>query len=517
MPPALNHPLAALEPRLRHLLPADLYAAAWLDPDRETLVRVFEHLRTLQHILYDYVPRQVSERRPSAGEVNYDWQHGTLMFTDLAGFTPLMEANSRLGHAGAASLLNVLNRYFARMIEIISMSGGTLLEFTGDALLAQFPSSERFNDTAQAVRAGLRMQRAMADFTQIETAGEIVSLGMRIGIHTGRYLTANIGTPSRMDHVLLGGDVRTTKRAEGAGVKGRVNLTETAYEHVQDDFRFAPGQPGYQLVVDDFAADELGEYDVTVTGRRRLASSVLIDRSVEGVLRELAQSLAIIEPLASYVPLPILRLLVESAAQRAIAPKFPQVAIIFVNLIGLTEAADEAAGGEEPALVAEFSRAFTLMNAAVEARGGVLKKVTCHLDGSDTMIYFGVPNAHGDDALRATEAALAIREIVNTMPRFSVGGQEIRLTCQIGITYGPAFSGEIGELRGRREFNVLGDTINTAARLMSAAEIDQILVSEPVAQQAGQVFHCKPMGEMQLKGKARTLSIFALLHRHDDE
>src|SRR4051812_4624767 len=154
-------PLAAIDPRLRALLPADLYAVAWLDPSPQTLTRVFEHLRTLQRILYDYIPRQVSETLPHPGEVRFEWQESTLMFTDLAGFTPLLEANAALGKAGAPTLLNILNSYFAQMIEIVSKSGGNLLEFTGDAMLVQFPADQRLNDTAQALRAGLRMQRAM--------------------------------------------------------------------------------------------------------------------------------------------------------------------------------------------------------------------------------------------------------------------------------------------------------------------------------------------------------------------
>ena len=65
----------------RTLLPADLYAAAWVDPSPDTLMRVFEHLRTLLRILYDYVPRQVSDLRvegrrraidPVAAEVGVD-------------------------------------------------------------------------------------------------------------------------------------------------------------------------------------------------------------------------------------------------------------------------------------------------------------------------------------------------------------------------------------------------------------------------------------------------------------
>src|SRR5260221_7956869 len=154
-------PLETPDPRLRTLLPADLYALAWVDPSPATLTKVFEHLRTLRRILYDYMPRILSDELPRPGEETYGWQEGTLIFTDLAGFTPLLEANAINGKAGARILLELLNDYFAEMISIISKSGGNLLEFTGDEMLARFPRDRHGNGTAQAVRAVLGMQRAM--------------------------------------------------------------------------------------------------------------------------------------------------------------------------------------------------------------------------------------------------------------------------------------------------------------------------------------------------------------------
>ena len=147
-------PLAAIEPRLRWLLPANLYAAAWVDPTPANLERIFEHPRTLQSNLLDYLPRLVTENPPQPGAVRFGWQEGTLMFTDLAGFTPLLEANAARGQAGAEALLGLLNSYFSNMLEIIGKSGGDLLEFTGDALLVQFPADQRGGDVmlGQAVQ-----------------------------------------------------------------------------------------------------------------------------------------------------------------------------------------------------------------------------------------------------------------------------------------------------------------------------------------------------------------------------
>ena len=502
-------PLETIEPRLRSFLPADLYAAAWVDPSPTTLERVFEHLRTLQRILVDYTARRVSENPGRPGEVRYAWQKGSLMFTDLAGFTRLLEANAGRGDVGAADLLKVLNAYFTEMIEIISKSGGDLLEFTGDALLALFPDDQKRNDTLQAVRAGLRMQRAMARFSAIDTPAGKLKLEMRVGIHTGRFLTASIGTPRRMEHVLLGRAVQLAKLAEGAGVKGRVCLTEAAHARAAELLRFEPGQPGHLLVIDDLSEEQLGEYEVTP--RRRMAGSVLFDRSVSALVSEITRMLQSVEALACYLPAPVLNLLVESAADRHIPPDFSSPTVVFVNFIGLPETVDRALPGEEHKVVNSFSRAFAAINAAVEKRGGMLKKITYHLSGSDIVIYFGVPTAHTNDPVRAAQAALAIREAILAVKPPTVGNVMPEVTCQIGIAQGPAFAAEIGELRGRREFNVQGDTINTAARLMSRAGANQILITGTVRDCLGSRFKCESLGSVPLKGKAAPTPIFALL------
>jgi adenylate cyclase len=503
-----SSPLSSIETRLRLLLPADLYASVWVDPSPTMLERVFEHLRTLQRILHDYSARHISESPPQPGEVRYEWQRGTLMFTDLAGFTRLMEANAAQGRSGAASLLKILNSYFAKMIETISKSGGDLLEFTGDALFVFFPQMERRNDTLQAVRAGLRMQRAMKDFSQIETPTGTQQLQMRIGIHTGRFLTADIGTPRRMEHVMLGTAVQQAKLTESNGRNGQVNLSMKAFERVKESFHFEQGKADYMLVVDDLTDEQLGEYEIML--RRRPMSSVLFERGVAGLLHEIEEILKSIEPLASFIPAPVLNLLVESAAERHIPPDFPEPTVMFVNFIGLPETVDRALPGEEIKVVNSFSRAFALINAAVEARGGVLKKVTYHLSGSDMLIYFGVPTAHTNDPVRAAEAALAILEIVRDIKPPTVGGFQPEVTCQIGLNQGAVFAAEIGEPRGRREFNVLSDTVNTAARLMNKAAKGQIILSGNLHSVLSSTFETKSLGMVALKGKSAEMPIFEL-------
>lgn len=509
-------PLTTIESRLRYLLPSEMYVSMWGNPSVEVMIQVHNHLRTLQRILHDYTSRQIDITKLKPGDVKTEWQYGTMMFTDLAGFTKLMEANASKGREGAENLLKELTKYFSAMISVISKSGGELVEFTGDAMLVVFPKKkDKQDDASRAIRAGLRMQRAMKDFAEIQTPSGIVNLKMRIGIHSGKFLTAEIGTPRRMEHVLLGKDVQKAKLTESNGSNERVNVSQSAYDLAKDAFRFEEGNPEYHLVIDDLTAENLGDYEITPVGRR-MASSVLFDKKdKKEVLNNIIELLNSIEPLASYIPDPVLSMLVESAADRRIPPDFLSPTIMFVNFIGLPESADRALPGEERKLAASFSKAFSLINAVVEARGGVLKKVTYHLSGSDIVIYFGVPNAHTNNEMRSASAAVAIREIVENLNAKAptIGGIKPDVYCQIGINTGPAFVAEIGDPRGRREFNVLGDTVNTAARLMNRAQKNQIVISEPVKQAVESKYECLSLGEIPLKGKSQPMNLYEVVQK----
>lgn len=504
--------LTTIEGRLRYLLPAEMYAAMWGNPSVDIMIEVHKHLRTLQRILHDYTSRQIDVSSLKPGDVNPEWKYGTMMFTDLAGFTKLMEANAAKGRDGAKTLLKQLTTYFSAMIEVISKSGGDLVEFTGDAMLVMFPKTDKNDDTLRAVRAGLRMQRAMKEFAEIETPAGIVNLKMRIGIHTGRFLAADIGTPRRMEHVLMGRDVQQAKLTESKGRNERVNLSQKAYERVVDQFRFEDGEPDYHLVIDDLTDNQLGEYEITPLGRR-MASGVVFNRDKNEVMDQIRSLLNSIEPIASFIPAPVLSLLVESAADRKIPPDFPQPTIMFVNFIGLPESADRALPGEERKLALSYSRAFSLINAVVESRGGVLKKVTYHLSGSDIVIYFGVPTAHTNDEMRAASAAIAIREVITnlSLKAPTIGNAQPEIYCQIGIHTGPTFVAEVGDPRGRREYNVLGDTVNTTARLMNRARKNQIVISDATKSAIESKYECEPLGEFSLKGKSTPIPLYELM------
>ncbi|HLA39997.1 MAG TPA: adenylate/guanylate cyclase domain-containing protein, partial [Candidatus Glassbacteria bacterium] len=85
--------------------------------------------------------------------------------------------------------------------------------------------------------------------------------------------------------------------------------------------------------------------------------------------------------------------------------------------------------------------------------------------------------------------------------------KQITLGCRIGINTGLVVAGEMGD-RGERDFTVMGDTVNTASRLESNAQVNTILVSESTREAAGDIFNYEALEPIQVKGKIKPLKTF---------
>lgn len=146
---------------------------------------------------------------------------------------------------------------------------------------------------------------------------------------------------------------------------------------------------------------------------------------------------------------------------------------------------------------------FDVIVKEVIAQGGYIDKFI----GDAIMAVFR-GDYHPD---RAIDACLAVRSRINELPPFS---DHVSFTpkVSIGINSGEMISGNIGSANLRRlDYTVIGDTVNTAQRLQSAAVPGQILISEGVYELVKQSFNCKPVGALTLKHKANPLSTYEVM------
>jgi hypothetical protein len=125
-----------------------------------------------------------------------------------------------------------------------------------------------------------------------------------------------------------------------------------------------------------------------------------------------------------------------------------------------------------------------------------------YLAGDGVLVFFGAPVSYEDDAERAVRAGLEIIDSIGDYAAeversFDVSGFSVR----VGISTGPVVLGQIGA-GNRVEYAAFGDTVNTAARLQSAAEPGDVLVDERTKRLVDPLFGFGEAVELELKGKS---------------
>ncbi len=112
---------------------------------------------------------------------------------------------------------------------------------------------------------------------------------------------------------------------------------------------------------------------------------------------------------------------------------------------------------------------------------------------------------------RAIDAALAIRSQLNKLTKVE-GEEKFQPQVSIGIKSGEMISGNIGSVTLRRlDYTVIGDTVNTAARLQDAAKENQIIICEGCYEQVKEAFKCENIGSITMKNKAKPLTVYNVL------
>ncbi len=183
-------------------------------------------------------------------------------------------------------------------------------------------------------------------------------------------------------------------------------------------------------------------------------------------------------------------------------PENRRVTVLFSDLVDSTRLAQKMSTEDLRDLLASFHMASAQ---AIERQGGHVAKYL----GDGLMAYFGYPNAHEDDALRAVEAALALRHAARSIPLPEGDALQVR----IGIHTGRVVAGEMGAGRTREKHSIVGEAPIVASRLEQLAEADEIYVSGAVRLLAEGFVNTEAIGEQKLKGIDHPLRVFRVLGR----
>ncbi len=393
--------------------------------------------KTEKNYLAPFVPNLILDwysRNGAEQTHTIDTHRGLLCFIDAAGFTHLTGLLGEYGEEGPELLTAILNRYFEILTDEIYARGGDILKFAGDAVWAYFPHVIDLSGLNGAIRKRL---------SPVNREYEILHehpLAIHSGAEWGSFFLMSMGRRDiRLEPEPIGEIVQTTLKASELSGPNEFIIGPGLADKVRDKSEIVPCCDGLFKLVMQSSENTSNEYYSKEYIENRSGVS---DKAIEPYLAE------------SFLGR------VRTSGQKShLQSEFRRVTVLFANFEFLIKRRD---GGNENIfreLNEPVARAFEIIRNA----GGNIARIDPFETGHKLMVLFGAPVRRADDELKAVSCASKLNALSNS-----------RFRIRIGLTRGSLFCGEVGSDR-RREYTVMGEAINLAARLMSLAEWGEIL------------------------------------------
>lgn len=388
------------------------------------------------------------------------------LWVDISGFTPLTGALARQGVRGAELVTGILNRCFGELIERVSDAGGDVVDFGGDGLLAIWPATgtdDLQNAVLRATRCALGIQRDLDHFPA--TADAALRFYAAVGAGCVHLMELG-GVDDRWRFVVAGEAVGQMARAGSRWKVGETVLSPEALAALPGAVvREARGR-GFGVVTSAGPEDPV---DAVAHAQPCTVDPADADRMRPWVVDTVLQRV--------------------DAGQTDWLAEFRTASVLFVVV-------------PEPDVESEAGRqALGAMVRAAQDRAraleGSINQVIMDDNGFVVLMAWGVPgHAHEDDARRALQAAVDIREEVTGL------GLEPR----VGVASGELFCGSYGNDR-RQRYGLVGAVVNRAARIAMASR-DGVLCDERTRDGGAAYLELVDMGPTPLKGIDEPVRIF---------
>ncbi len=400
-----------------------------------------------------YVPRRLARQLLTAVTPLTTSDSETLLaavlFADLSGFTSLTELLAQTGSEGLEELTRLLNESFSQIIGCIEAEGGDVVQFSGDAITAVFAADHEPLSiaTRRAYQAGEAVQQTMQAIGSLVTRAGAVTLGIKVAIGAGEVTAvAAGGVHNRWHYTVTGDPLRQIAEAEAAAERGQIILSPEAQALIMPE----SVQP-----------EALRPLDWTYNSKAaESAIHLFIPRAVRNWLTEGLQDwIGVFRPMT----------------------------VLFIGIKGVSD----------PQHLHDFLRDT---QATIYRYEGSINKLAVDDKGTFLLAMFGAPPfAHEDDPWRSLRCSRELHHL----------GQRMGLELSVGITTGRVFVGPIGG-ESRREYTVMGDRVNVAARLMSMAPPSDIYCDYDTYRFTHNQAPLEPLPPVAVKGKAGLLRVYRL-------
>ncbi len=383
---------------------------------------------------------------------------GYTMFVDLSGFTPLTETLMREGSRGAEELSLILNEIFAPLVSQVYSRDGFIPYFAGDAFTAIFPNKSRKVTPKTVLEAALGVSEL---FKKRDFIFRGFKIGVKIGISYGFVEWGIIGRKYK-SYYFRGNAIHTCCR----GFKGSKEHDIVAHKDFIDrcgDIHHVIIQPShdqyFQLKFDHYPEQ----------------NPELVKAMPTPNDRDIAEL---------FLPAPVIDFKSEG--------EFRTVISVFIAFKGV----------ETPKALDQFT---SVVIEQMFEFSGYFKEIDFGDKGGILVGFFGAPVSFENNINRALEFVTAICEILKEVQKNTA------LKFKVGLTIGTAYTGIVGG-EERCQYAAVGNQVNLAARLMTYADWDEVLVDKEM--QKDTRFKFEHRGDIRYKGIKGNIPTYRLLGRN---
>ncbi len=235
-----------------------------------------------------------------------------------------------------------------------------------------------------------------------------------------------------------------------------------------------------------------GELDKAYRQVKKFAFKSVLAEKKERKIRNIFQK---------YVPKDVIEAIFKNPEKMLIGDN-RVVAILFSDIRSFTTISE---GYMPDELVTVLNKYFSIMVDIIIRHNGVIDKYI----GDAIMAFFGAPVKREDDAVQAVYAALEMQEALVLFNRKQIENGKPEFRTGIGINYGVVTVGNIGSEK-KMDYTIIGDMVNLGSRLEGLTKIyrQQIIFSESMYRKVQQVFPCRMIDKVVVKGKTQGESIY---------
>ncbi|MBB3393272.1 adenylate cyclase [Rhizobium sp. BK275] len=219
----------------------------------------------------------------------------------------------------------------------------------------------------------------------------------------------------------------------------------------------------------------------------------------------LAASRHAISQFALYVPREVVRRIVNPGGQAVVKARRQDVTVLFTDIRDFTTISEQHSPED---VVDTLSAYFEILNTTAERNGGTVVQYL----GDSIFVMWNAPVEDVDHAEHGCRCALAMKAAIDELNEENRANGRPELVTRFGLHTGPAVVGSFGAI-SRQQYTAMGDTINVASRLegLNKQYDTSILVSAAIRDAVGERFELRPLGLVQLKGRAEKVDLWELV------